>query len=217
MQRNPEPSHRSKTTVSCAVIFCLLSGLAHADDIENARGHYRRGSSAYELGQFDEAIREYMAAYKLRSDPAILYNLGQACRLANRPSEALHFYKMYLSKVPDAPNRDEVMAKIEALLKLVEQQRKTQAMPPDQPIREGQQPPPEATAAPTPVAVTAPVPVAAAPAVSAPVRSKTPVYKRGWFWGVVGGVVAVGVGVGLGVGLGSQSRAPSATEGGVRF
>jgi tetratricopeptide (TPR) repeat protein len=189
----------------CVVILCLLSGVAHADDVEEARRHYRSGSSAYELGQFDEAIREYTAAYKLKSDPAILYNLGQANRLANHPSEALHFYKMYLSKEPDASNRDEVRTKIEALLELVEQQRKTQALPPDQPIR-------EATAPSTP-----PVPVAAAAPLPAPAKSERPIYKRGWFWGAIGGVVAVAVGVGHGVGLGLRSHAPSATEGGVRF
>lgn len=42
-----------------------------------------------------------------------------------------------------------------------------------------------------------------------PPPEKTPLYKRGWFWGVVvGGAVAVGLGIGLGVGL-SQPRTPT--------
>ena len=40
----------------------------------------------------------------------------------------------------------------------------------------------------------------------------TPVYKKGWFWGVlVGSVAAVGLGVGLGVGL--SSRGPTLPNG----
>jgi tetratricopeptide (TPR) repeat protein len=47
-----------------------------------------------------------------------------------------------------------------------------------------------------------------------PIRdpTTTPVYKKGWFWGVlVGSVAAVGLGVGLGVGL--SSRGPTLPNG----
>lgn len=44
-----------------------------------------------------------------------------------------------------------------------------------------------------------------APAVAAAPQA-VPVYKRGWFWGVLGGsLVAVGLGVGLGVGLSQRA------------
>jgi tetratricopeptide (TPR) repeat protein len=187
---------------ACALaIACLLCGVARADDLEDARRHARNGSSAFELGNFDEAIREYTAAYKLKSDPAILYNLAQAHRIANHPSEALHFYKMFLSRMPEAPNRAEVTAKIEALVKLVEEQRQTQSMPSELPIREEPRAPPE---------MTAPSPPPAS-------RAERPIYKRAWFWGVIGAVVAAGVGIGLGVGLGAQPHPPGASEGTVRF
>lgn len=48
--------------------------------------------------------------------------------------------------------------------------------------------------------------IEAAPLVAATAPpSKRPVYKRGWFWGVIGGVAAVGVGLGVGLGLGLRS------------
>lgn len=69
------------------------------------------GSKAFDLGQYEEAIAT-RAAYKIKDDPALLYNLGQAHRLAGHHSEALHFYKTFLSRSPDAPNRDEVEKRI---------------------------------------------------------------------------------------------------------
>jgi tetratricopeptide (TPR) repeat protein len=97
---------------------------ARGDDVDLAREHYRKATNGFELGNFEESIREYAEAYRLKSDPAILYNLGQANRLANHPAEALHFYRMYLSKVPDAPNRSEIESKIDTLGHELEQQRR---------------------------------------------------------------------------------------------
>jgi tetratricopeptide (TPR) repeat protein len=128
-----------------AVAVATVAG-AQEGDVGGAREHYRKATKAFELGAFDEAIREYAEAYRLRDDPAFLYNLGQAHRLGEHPAEALHFYKMYLTKVPEAANRAEVEAKIEALQTLVDQQRKARAMQPDQ-VRP-MQAVPEAVAAP---------------------------------------------------------------------
>lgn len=79
-------------------------------------------------------------------------------------------------------------------------------------------PAPAAPAAPSPppapaAAVTAP----AAPAAPAPAPAsvdlrrtegprKTPVYKKGWFWGVLVGVAVVGAGLGVGLGLGLKAQ-----------
>jgi tetratricopeptide (TPR) repeat protein len=127
------------------VALLALHSVAFADELTSAREHYRKATKAFELGLFDEAIREYTEAYRIKDDPAILYNLGQAHRLAQHPAEALHFYKMYLSKQPDAPNRAEVESKIDTLQKLVEQQQKAQNLSPNLPR-------PMETAAPPPAA-----------------------------------------------------------------
>jgi tetratricopeptide (TPR) repeat protein len=100
---------------------------------EQARDHYLKGTRAFDLGAYEEAIAEYGAAYRIKDDPALLYNLGQANRLAGHSVEALRLYKVFLSRSSDAPNRAEVEAKIAELQKLVDQQAKTQkSMPPDQ-------------------------------------------------------------------------------------
>jgi hypothetical protein len=88
------------------------------EDPSAARAHFKTGSTYYDLGKYDDAIREFEAAYEAKSDPAFLFNLAQAHRLADHPAEALHFYRTYLRYVPDPPNRADIEIKIKALEKL---------------------------------------------------------------------------------------------------
>ena len=114
------------------ILLLVVAGAARADDRALAREHFQKGSRAFALGAYDEAITEYSAAYRLKDDPALLYNIAQAHRLAMHAPEALRFYKMYLSLLSKAPNRDDVEVKIAELQKLVDQQKKTAtSMPPD--------------------------------------------------------------------------------------
>jgi tetratricopeptide (TPR) repeat protein len=131
--------------VAAAALLALSAGVARGDDEASARDHYVKGTRAYELGLYDEAIAEYMAAYKTKDDPALLFNLGQAHRLAGHAAEALRFYKTYLSKLPEAGNRADVEVKIRELKELVEKQKQ-------QPQTE----PPTVSAAASPAPVTAP-------------------------------------------------------------
>lgn len=166
---------------------------AAADDVEAARRHYMQGSKSFDLGLYDKAIEEYMAAYEAKPDPALLYNIGQAHKLAGHPVEAVRFYRTFLSRVPDAPNADEVRAKIAELQKAIDQQQKAQAMPPDQVKPLGSVATPPTTAPPQP----APPPVTAAPP---PVEA-----PRGRGEKIAGlavaavGVAAVAAGIGLSV------------------
>ena len=116
--------------VAMAALLTLSAGVARGDDQGAARDHYVKGTRAYELGIYDEAIAEYMAAYKAKDDPALLFNLGQAHRLAGHAAEALRFYKTYLAKLPEADNRADVEAKIRELKELIEKQKPLQAEPP---------------------------------------------------------------------------------------
>jgi tetratricopeptide (TPR) repeat protein len=138
--------------VAAAALLALSAGVARADDEASARDHYVKGTRAYELGLYDEAIAEYMAAYKTKDDAALLFNLGQAHRLAGHAAEALRFYKTYLSKLPEAANRADVEVKIRELKELVEKQKQ-------QPQTE----PPTVSAAASPAPVTAPAPLGPGP------------------------------------------------------
>jgi tetratricopeptide (TPR) repeat protein len=139
----------------------LLHGAAAlADDRTLARDHYLKGTKQFDLGRYDAAVNEYMAAYELKDDPALLYNIAQAHRLAGHAAQALHFYRRFLLKAPNTPQRDDVEQKISELEKLVEQQNRAQNMPPDSTIR-----PNNTNETPAPVA---PPPVVPAPRVVQP-------------------------------------------------
>src|SRR6184192_3593733 len=92
--------------IACLVL--AVTGVASADDRLSAKEHFQKGTKYFDLGRFDEAIKEYEAAYEVKDEPVLLYNIAQAHRLAGHTRDAVYFYKSYLRRVPKASNRDEV-------------------------------------------------------------------------------------------------------------
>jgi tetratricopeptide (TPR) repeat protein len=103
------------------IFLALLLGAApaRAEDKTAARDHWERGTKFYDLGKYDDAIREFEAAYQAKGDPAFLYNLAQSHRLAGHPSDSLRFYRTYLRYVPKAANRGDIEDRIKELEKTV--------------------------------------------------------------------------------------------------
>ncbi|HEX4403517.1 MAG TPA: tetratricopeptide repeat protein [Polyangia bacterium] len=151
--------------VLAVVLLLAASTVARADDVAaaaSAREHYQKATSYYDLGKYAEAIKEFEAAYEIKNDPALLYNLAQSNRLAGNPEQALHFYRTYLRYVPHPANRVEIDDRIKQLEILLQQKNATQVTPPNQTIAPGAtSPPPSAEPAPTPPPPIAPLPSAA--------------------------------------------------------
>ena len=116
---------RATGTVSCllAAMVLLLASPALCDDsaTEQARQHYETGTKQYDLGHWDDAIREFEKAYELRPDPSFLYNLAQAYRRKGDSKRALDLYKNYLVKIPKAPQRAEIEERIKSLQKQIDE------------------------------------------------------------------------------------------------
>jgi len=178
--------------VAVVVVVACAASTARADERSEARDHYVKGTKAFDLGAYDEAINEYSQAYRLHDDPALLYNIAQAHRLAGHSADALRFYRMFLVRSPNSPIRGEVEQKITELQKLVEQQKKTENMPPDQPRPPEATPPTEAT--PTAPSSTATTPPAAAPAPTADRRSSARTMQIAGLATAAVGVAALAVG-----------------------
>jgi tetratricopeptide (TPR) repeat protein len=204
-----------RALVAALLIILGASTHAHAehvDDVEAARAHYAKGKRLYDLGRFPEAAKEYEAAYQAKDDPALLFNLGQAHRLAGNHPQALLAYKAYIRNVPGAQNRREVEARINEMQVIVEHQTRTNQSPPQGTIEPRSL---EAPSRPSSAGATATSDPASSTTLttSAP-PAKTPIYKKWWLWTAVG---LVAVGVGLGVGLGVEPKDPSPTLMGVTF
>jgi tetratricopeptide (TPR) repeat protein len=155
----------------CSAVFLTLLASAPvlaATPAESAaaREHYQKGSALYDLGKYPEAIKEFETAYEIKEDPAFLFNLAQSHRLAGNNEQALRFYKLYLRRVPDPPNRTVIEAHITALEQAIAGRNSSQTTPPGMTA-----PPvttvPQATAPPPPSTAPLEPPVAAPPAASA--------------------------------------------------
>ena len=71
----------------------------------------------YDLAEFDQALTDATQAYKLDPVPAILFNLGQCHRALRHWDKAAFFFRRYLDKLPNAPNRrlaSELLAEADA-------------------------------------------------------------------------------------------------------
>ncbi|HEY2902927.1 MAG TPA: tetratricopeptide repeat protein [Polyangia bacterium] len=161
---------RSSAYLTVAVVACSVlaaAGVAHAEDTTAAREHYQKGTAFFDLGKYQEAIKEFEAAYEAKNDPAFLYNLAQAHRLAGNPEQALRFYRTYLRRNPNPPNRADIEDKIKQLEKLVDQKTATQTSPPTQTIQPSL-PPATPPWQPAPPAASPEAPAAAPPAAPPP-------------------------------------------------
>jgi tetratricopeptide (TPR) repeat protein len=214
-----------RVNVVAAMLMALMS-VARADKIADAKQHYLNGAKAYEEGDFQRAIDEYRASYDLSRRPLLLYDLGQAYRKLGNNELSLHSYQQFLTRSTegrDAEYRESATTQIHQLEALIAEQRKVKTAPPDgvtnpEPekiVKPPAEPPPPPVEKPAPVVVKPPV-VETPPAVVARDArpAHVPVYKRWWFWTILG-VAAAGVAVGLGVGLTqSTTNYPSASTAG---
>ncbi|HEX5062856.1 MAG TPA: tetratricopeptide repeat protein [Kofleriaceae bacterium] len=97
---------------------------ATADKEAEAKAHYDKGISHYNLGEFDPAITEFKAAYAISSKPGLLFNVAQSYRLKKDYEQALYFYQTYLRLKPDAPNRQDVEDRMKEMQDAIEEQKK---------------------------------------------------------------------------------------------
>jgi tetratricopeptide (TPR) repeat protein len=179
--------------------LCALASPAWADK-ETAKAHFTKGLAAYALARYDDAAREYEAAFDADPQAPLLYDAAQAHRLAGNKERALLLYQNYLRLFPDAPDQADVRRLIETVRKAIAADAAAGTSPPvtPQPLT-ARAAPPVATPPPSITTTTATASMAKRP------PHKT---RPKWVWGVAGGVAGVAV-VGLAVGLGIAFSGPS--------
>jgi tetratricopeptide (TPR) repeat protein len=138
-------------TFGATSVFALTIGRAVAaeDGGANPRALYQEGARLYNLGQYEEAVRAFEAAYAISGAKPLLFNIAQALRLAGPPycERALRTYESYLREDAAPSNREEVEERIAEMRRCVERERDAQAA--SRRASEPRPPPADVAAAPT--------------------------------------------------------------------
>jgi len=82
---------------------------------DEARQHFQIGKTLYDAGRFPEAATEFEKAYEKSGRPQLLYNLYVANRDASNWAAAIAALRGYLEKVPDAPDRINLKARLQSM------------------------------------------------------------------------------------------------------
>jgi tetratricopeptide (TPR) repeat protein len=113
-----------------SVIALTIDATVAADDGgASPRALYQEGARLYNLGQYEEAVRAFEAAYAISGAKPLLFNIAQAHRLAG-PSHcerALRAYESYLREDAAASNRDEIEERISEMRRCVDRAREADA------------------------------------------------------------------------------------------
>jgi tetratricopeptide (TPR) repeat protein len=167
-----------------------------------------RSIREYNLGKFDQALKDAEDAYEISGLPALLFNLGQCHRAMGHWAKAEFFYRNYLRDNPRARNQAEVTE----LLAQMRAKAAAQANAPPGTPAAAPAPPPVATVPPPSDRIVSAVPAELPPTAVQPPAVEKAVPPRGgptWMtW--LGGALVLGSGVGFyyaGFGLNGASIA----------
>lgn len=161
------------------------------------RMHIERSGVFFKAADYEHAIAEYWLAYELKPQSIIVFNVAQAYRKAERWVEAKTLYERYLREEPSSPLAGEVEGYLtEAKERLRAQQLNSENSATRRLVQ-------ASSALAERMAELREIErQLGEKRLAAARRESRPVYRRAWFWGVLGaGVVGVALGVGLGVGL----------------
>ena len=187
-----------KNSACVVMLICLLAPSARGQIVAPVNCEakvacaalYEKAAQQSKASQFEAAEQSYKQAYDVSQDPRLLFNIARVLDKQGKELEALTYYRQFLAApVSDEEQKTKARGYVEqledkAMLRQVSAARALSEM----------------------TKRTLP-----APATNGE-RNVTPLYKRGWFWGVViGSAAVVGLGVGLGVGL--SNRVPTVPGG----
>lgn len=126
-----------------------------------------------------EALRLYHLAYQVQADPTLLFNIARMHHRLGQADEATKYYQRFIDSPINDPKQKQTARDHIAELK-----------------PSSQTPPMPASA---PLVVTSPGP---------PKEERKPVYKKWWFWTILGTVTAAGIAGGVAGGIAASQRIP---------
>lgn len=181
--------------------------------VQPCRVHLQAATRFFKSQAYADALREFNNAYGEQPDPRLLLNIGRTHFMLDQPAEAMKYYKRCEEAAQlDVSLDNELRAKLteyiaQAQLKLDAQKKQAELAAPASRLQPtllpAAEPVPVPTNTPAQVSLTESAKPSASPQMSPALES--PVYKKWWFWGLVG-VAAAGVATSLGLGLTRNSK-----------
>jgi tetratricopeptide (TPR) repeat protein len=219
----------SATWLSLVVAVCLAAPGALADPQgKEVDELVQRGNQHFQQQEFEQAAELLKKAYAIEPRPIFLFNIAQALRRAGKAKEALAMYQRFLETDPNTRLRAETEGYSKELMVLIEEQQRAEgireSLIEERQRAERQQ---EALLAERRRAEQNRQALSTEQRRAEGIRKelllerklaekerRRPLYRRAWFWGVLGaGAAALAVSVGVGVALRPQDPV---TDGGIQ-
>jgi hypothetical protein len=178
-----------KILPACCVLLLALQS-ARAETPESKERAARKACLLGDVAKGSEILADL---YLDTKDPTHIYNQGRCFEQNGQNEPAILRFREYLRQAPHLPADD--VAKVEKKIAELQEKDKSRtpgplATPPVPvpvtPVANQPLPPP----APTPVVTQNPDPLQISQPSPVPEATSTPIYKRWWFWGGIGTVVA---------------------------
>jgi tetratricopeptide (TPR) repeat protein len=112
------------------LLACLVVPSPAACQDALARTHFEAGTSYYEAGDYEDALREFQRAHDLSQRPELLYNLSLCHQQLGAFGEAARLLERYLEEAVDVPHRPNLERRLRNLRqRAAEEQGTTQGRP----------------------------------------------------------------------------------------
>ncbi len=105
-----------RSTIAFALAFvCLLPAAparAATPDEQIAKAHFQTGEGYFGAGRYEQAVREFLEAYRLSRKVDLLWNIARCYQHMDDPGRMTSYYKQYLAARPAAQDRAQIEAEI---------------------------------------------------------------------------------------------------------
>jgi hypothetical protein len=132
-------------TLFLALVMVLVAGSAQAAPLDEAKAAFAQGKVAFEKGDWNTALEQFMKANQLAPAPSLSYNIGKTYEKMGRMKDAVIWFQKYLELA--GPPKDDDDRKFQDELR---QRIATDQSTPDRAPAPAPMPPPAGQAQPTP-------------------------------------------------------------------
>lgn len=123
------PEYQPPFETTDAVQKCPRPSGNEETDRKNAGHWYQVGLTHYQSKQFVPAMSAWLCSFRLVEHPLAAFNVARAAEKAGRYHVAMAYYREYLKRKPDAPDRTDVEAAISRVhAMIVQAERRAEAI-----------------------------------------------------------------------------------------